>query len=190
MLNPYRWLIAALAGALAVSSIIAVHSQDDGRAPAGKEWSSVSGDLGNTRYSALTHISKETLPSLRGAWVSAKFDDGGGGRAMPVVKDGLLFITGGSYVYAYDAKTGATVWRHQTGASPPSPGLGDFTRPEQGLPAREGVAVGDGLLYVGLSNAHAIALREKTGEQVWDVYGGIDPPRPGQRAAARRLSVD
>ena len=34
------------------------------------------------------------------------------------------------------------------------PALTDFTRPEQGLPAREGVAVGDGLVYVGLSNAH------------------------------------
>ncbi len=176
MPNLYRLLIAVVI----VSATIAVHSQDNSRAPAGKDWSTVSGDLGNTRYSALTQINKQTLTTLRGAWVSAKFDDGGGGRAMPVVKDGLLFITAGSYVYAYDAKTGATVWRHQTGASPPSPGLGDFTRPEQGLPAREGVAVGDGMVFVGLSNAHVIALREKTGEQVWDVYGGIDPPRPGQ----------
>ena len=176
--NPYCVLIAGAAGfGIAVATL---HSQDSGRGLAGREWSTVSGDLGNTRYSTLTQISKETLPKLRGAWTSARFDDGGGGRAMPVVKNGLVFMTAGSYVYAYDAKSGATVWKHQTGASPPSPGLTDFTRPEQGLPAREGVAVGDGLVFVGLSNAHVVALREKTGEQVWDVYGGIDPPRPGQ----------
>ena len=68
MLNPYRCLIATLAGSLAVSSTIAVHSQDSGRAPAGKEWSTVSGDLGNSRYTTLTQISRETLPRLRGAW--------------------------------------------------------------------------------------------------------------------------
>ena len=176
--NPYRALVAGLAGiAMAAATL---HSQDSGGGLAGREWSAVSGDLGNTRYSTLTQINKDTLAKLRGAWTSARFDDGGGGRAMPVVKDGLVFITAGSYVYAYDARSGATVWKHQTGASPPSPGLTDFTRPEQGLPAREGVAVGDGLVFVGLSNAHVIALREKTGEQVWDVYGGIDPPRPGQ----------
>jgi quinohemoprotein ethanol dehydrogenase len=176
--NPYRLLVTGLAG-LGIAAVT-LHSQDSGRGFAAREWSAVSGDLGNTRYSTLTQINKDTLAKLRGAWTSARFDDGGGGRAMPVVKDGLVFITAGSYVYAYDARSGATVWKHQTGASPPSPGLTDFTRPEQGLPAREGVAVGDGLVFVGLSNAHVVALREKTGEQVWDVYGGIDPPRPGQ----------
>ncbi len=181
MSNQFRSVIAGLAAVLAVATVaVTVRTQTSAQAAAAKEWSTVNGDLGNTRYSALTQINKDSLSKLRGAWTSARFDDGGGGRAMPVVKDGLLFITAGSYVYAYDAKTGATVWKHQTGASPASPGLGDFTRPEQGLPAREGVAVGDGMVYVGLSNAHVVGLREKTGEQVWDVYGGIDPPRPGQ----------
>jgi glucose dehydrogenase len=87
----------------------------------------------------LAQINRDTLSKLKGAWTTPRFDDGGGGRAMPVMKDGKLFITAGSYVYAYDAKTGALVWKHQTGASPPSAGLGDFTRPEQGLPDREGV---------------------------------------------------
>jgi PQQ-dependent dehydrogenase (methanol/ethanol family) len=92
----------------------------------------------------------------------------------------MLFITGGSYVYAYNAKTGATIWKHQTGASPDSPGLRDFTAPEQGLPAREGVAVGDGMVFVGLSNSHVLGLDEKTGAQVWEGYAGIEPERPGQ----------
>ncbi len=191
MPNNTRLTIAALTNAMALTAaVVIVRTQTSAQAPAAREWSTVSGDLGNTRYSTLTQINKDTLANLRGAWVSAKFDDGGGGRAMPVVKDGMLFITAGSYVYAYDAKTGATIWKHQTGASPPSPGLGDFTRPEQGLPAREGVAVGDGMVFVGLSNAHVIGLREKTGEQVWDVYVGIDPPRPGQGVSGAPVYAD
>ena len=170
----------ALSLVVAASSTAVVRSQNGAAKTQTHEWPAVSGNLGNTRYSPLTEINAGNVAKLAGAWTSARFDDGGGGRAMPIMKDGLLFITAGSWVYAYDAKTGATVWKHQTGAAPASPGLGDFTRPEQGLPAREGVAVGDDLVFVGLSNAHVVALREKTGEQVWDVFVGIDPPRPGQ----------
>jgi len=177
-----RWTITTVAGvvSIAAAATVAVRTQSAALSPAAKEWSAVSGDLGNTRYTTLTQVNRDTLSKLKASWSSARFDDGGGGRAMPVVKDGKLFITAGSYVYAYDAKTGATIWKHQTGASPPTAGLGDFTRPEQGLPDREGVAVGDGMVFVGLSNAHAIALDEKTGNQIWDSYAGIDPPRPGQ----------
>ena len=179
-----RIFIAAL---VLTSAGVVVRSQSSALAPAAKEWPAVSGDLGNTRYTALTQISRETLPKLKGAWLSPRLDDGGGGRAMPVVKDGMLFMTGGSYVYAYNAKTGEIVWKHQTGASPPSANLGDFTRPEQGLPDREGVAVGDDMVFVGLSNAHVIALDEKTGNQLWDGYAGIEPQRPGQGVSGAPL---
>jgi quinohemoprotein ethanol dehydrogenase len=171
-----RLLIIALA---IVSCAVLVRTQSNALSPAAKEWSAVSGDLGNTRYTALTQINRDTLSKLKGAWQTERFVDGGAGRAMPVVKDGMLFLTGGSYVYAFDAKTGATIWKHQTGASA-STGLTDFAQREQGLPDREGVAVADGKVFVGLSNAHAIALDEKTGKELWDGYAGIDPPRPGQ----------
>jgi glucose dehydrogenase/plastocyanin len=165
------------------ASAAVVWTQSSPLAPAAKEWPAVSGDLANSRYTSLTQISRDTLPKLKGAWQTERFVDGGAGRAMPVVKDGMLFMTGGSYVYAFDAKTGATIWKHQTGAGASganNSGLNDFAQREQGLPDREGVAVADGKVFVGLSNAHAIALDEKTGKELWDGYAGIDPPRPGQ----------
>src|SRR5215472_16800733 len=146
--------VAALAASAAT---VLVHTQSG----AVKEWAQVSGDLANTRYTTLTQINRDTLSKLKGAWQSERFVDGGAGRAMPVVKDGMLFLTGGSYVYAFDAKTGATIWKHQTGASA-GPGLNDFAQRDQGLPDREGVAVADGKVFVGLSNAHAIALDRKS----------------------------
>jgi alcohol dehydrogenase (cytochrome c) len=183
-MNTREWAaVACVVLVVLAAGRTAVKSEGNGRQSAGKEWSTVNGDLANSRFSTLSQINTQTVGHLAGAWISEKFDDGGGGRAMPVVRDGLLFITAGSYVYAYDAKTGGTVWRHQTGPSPAGPGLFDYLRSEGGLPAREGVAVGDGLVFVGLSNAHAIALREKTGELVWDTFVGIDPPRPGQNAS-------
>src|SRR5438093_3040837 len=121
--------------AIAVTATALVRTQSGALAPASKEWPAVSGDLGNTRYTTLTQISRDTLPRLKGAWQTERFVDGGAGRAMPVVKDGMLFLTGGSYVYAFDAKTGATIWKHQTGASA-GPGLNDFAQREQGLPDR------------------------------------------------------
>ena len=36
------------------------------------------------------------------------------------------------------------------------------------IPAREGVALGEGLVFVGLSDARVIALNEKTGALVWN----------------------
>ena len=67
--NPYRILVTGLAGIAMVAATL--HSQDSGRGLAGREWSAVSGDLGNTRYSTLTQINKDTLAKLRGAWTSA-----------------------------------------------------------------------------------------------------------------------
>ena len=153
-----------VAGVLAICAPIALRSED-GRQPASKEWATVNGDLSNTRYSTLTQINPQTVGKLAGAWTSAAFDAMGTGRAMPVVRDGLLFITAGSRVHAFDAKTGATVWTHATDMPPAS---------------REGVAVGEGLVFAGLSSSRVIALREKTGELAWDVFVGIEPARAGQ----------
>ena len=180
MTHSHRHLVVALAaGVLAICAPIALRSED-GRQPAAKEWATVNGDLSNTRYSTLAQITPQTVGKLAGAWTSAPFDAMGTGRAMPIVRDGLLFITTGSRVNAYNAKTGATVWSHATdmpaaGAAPNAP-----NRTLRGVPSREGVAVGDGLVFAGLSSSRVIALREKTGEVAWDVFVGIEPARAGQ----------
>src|SRR3954470_6598661 len=105
----HRIAIAGLAVGLSLSTPMVLKSADGDAQLASKEWATVSGDLGNTRYSTLTQINAQTVGRLAGAWTSPKFDSVGAGRAMPVVKDGLLFITAGSSIYAYNAKTGATV---------------------------------------------------------------------------------
>src|SRR3989442_14017728 len=92
--------------AVIAAATVLVRSQSGALMPAAKEWPAVSGDLGNTRYTTLTQINRDTLGKLKGAWQTARFDDGGARRAMPGVKDGMPFISAGSYGDAADARTG------------------------------------------------------------------------------------
>src|SRR5262249_24828266 len=87
---------------------------DDFKLFASKDWPMAGGDSGNTRYSSLTQISTSNVKQLGGAWVSKRFEEGGSSRVAPVVKDGLMFVTAGRFVYALNAKTGETVWTYKT----------------------------------------------------------------------------
>jgi quinohemoprotein ethanol dehydrogenase len=180
MMIERRISISVVVGALAICAPRVLKSEDAGHQLASREWATVSGDPGNTRFSTLDRINTQTIATLAGAWTSPRFDAVGAGRAMPVVKDGLLFITAGSSIYAYNARTGATVWQHSTDVQPASAALNEYNRSDRGLPNREGVAVAEGLVFAGLTNAHVIALREKTGEVAWNVFVGTEPARPGQ----------
>ena len=105
------------------------------------------------KYAALDaqQITTQNISKLGGAWTSEKFDTHRQAPARCLVHDGLMFVTAPPSVYALDAKTGARIWRFQAGL-----------QTGMGAPAREGVAVGDGLVFVGLSDARVVALREKT----------------------------
>ena len=139
------------------------------------QWSTVGGDSGNTRYSSLVQINAQNITTLGAAWVSEKVRVTTS-RAMPVVDNGLLFLTAPPDVYAVNIKTGKIAWRYA--ASP------------AGAPAREGVAVGEGLVYVGLYDGNLIALREETGELVWKTYLGDAVHEPSAGSSGAPLYAD
>jgi quinohemoprotein ethanol dehydrogenase len=175
-MNHHRRRLLLLAPALAALSVaLVVEPRADAQSPV-TEWLTVGGDWANTRHASLSYITPDNVTKLGGAWTSQKFDQAASSRAMPVVKDGLMFVTVPPSVYALDAKTGATVWRFQSGGgrgqAPAQDGLGS--------PAREGVAVAEGLVFVGLSNARVIALNQQTGALVWNQYVGDNPRDKGQ----------
>jgi PQQ-dependent dehydrogenase (methanol/ethanol family) len=113
------------------------------------EWPAVGGDLGNTRYSSLDQINTENIAKLGIAW-SVKMNSADT-ISTPVVRDGYVFLTAGSMVYALDPESGQTRWKFQPAARP----------------ARGGVSVGGGRVYVGLANSNVIALDEKSGSLLW-----------------------
>jgi PQQ-dependent dehydrogenase (methanol/ethanol family) len=170
--------VAMLAATIVAMPVaVSVQSGSNGGAVATKEWPTVGGQWGNSRHSELTQITTENVAKLGGAWMSQKFEQAASSRAMVVEKDGLLFVTAPPSVYALNAKTGATVWRFQGGGGR---GQAAAVRPGLGSPAREGVAVVEGMVFVGLSDARAIALNVKTGDLVWNEYIGDNPRDKGQ----------
>lgn len=140
------------------------------------QWSTVGGDSGNTRYSPLAQINAQNVTKLGAVWVSEKVGPAPTSRAMSVIDNGLMFLTAPPYVYAVNLATGKIAWRYNA--------LPD------GTPAREGVAVGEGLVFVGLSPANLVALREETGEVVWKTYLGDPMHEPAAGASGAPLYAD
>jgi alcohol dehydrogenase (cytochrome c) len=171
--------VAALLAVLGLPAVVSVQSGAD-TANAGREWPTVTGEAGNMRYSPLNQISAQNVARLGAAWTSEKLDAAVSSRAMTVVKDGLMFFTAPPFVYALDAKTGKTVWRYGTRPAPGAGRGGGAPTVPTSAPAREGVAVADGLVFVGMSDARVVALREKTGELAWNQYVGDNPRDKGQ----------
>lgn len=165
--------VPMLAALLAVSAAVSLRSQ------APEDWPTVAGS-GNMRYSPLSQITAQNIRQLGAAWKSDALDAAASSRAMAVVRNGVMFFTAPPFVYAIDAKTGKTIWKF--GARPPAGagrGRGAAGAPNSS-PAREGVAVADGLVFVGMSDARVVALREKTGDVAWSKYVGDNPRDKGQ----------
>ena len=140
----------------------------DGRGYPAVDWPVVGGNWSSSRHSTLTDITTDTVDRLGGAWTT-RLEGGASSRATPVVKDGVLYLTGGANVFAIDARTGETIWRWQ-----PSD---DQARR---VPSWQGAALGDGLVFVGLRSAEVAALRQETGELIWAEPVGSVPPEAGE----------
>jgi len=147
-----RDLISVLLAGCALAMLAApAGAAEEPMRHAGKDWPMSQGDWGNARYSTLEQINAANVKTLTGAW--RRTFDNENSRSIPVVRDGLMFVTASTHVYALDPKTGATVWTY----TPPVPPSNLY----------KGVAIGDGLVFIGLSDSRIVAVKEKTGEFVW-----------------------
>ena len=151
---------------------------------AASDWSTVGGDSGNTRYSSLSQINAQNVTKLGAVWVSEKIAPPPRSRAMPVVDNGLMIFTAPPFVYAVNISAGQVAWKYRTAS-----GEGGLFGPP-GSPDAEGVAVGEGLVFVGLSDLNLIALREQTGELVWKVSLEAPSDEPTGRPSGAPLYAD
>ena len=170
---------AVLLFALIVPSIAC--AQSDLRKPAGKEWLTIGGDWHNTRYSTLAQINGTNVKDLKGAWVVHLGSGLGLKYSMegtPIVKDGIMYIsTGNDDVFALNAKTGEILWERWSGIDQ------KLTSVCCGWDNR-GLAMGEGMLFIGQLDANVVALDIKTGKEVWktpievwqDGYGVTSAP--------------
>ena len=170
MLGVSRLAVSLLLAFILVGCQRGVDANRMERAKAG-EWLSYGRTYDEQRFSPLKQINAQTIGKLGVAWW-AEFDTDRGQEATPLVADGVLYTTTAwSKVFAFDARTGKPLWSFD----PKAPG-------EKGFNAccdvvNRGVALWEGMVYVGTIDGRLIALDGKTGQPVWGVQT-TNPNRP------------
>ena len=135
------------------------------QSPVGKDWVTNGGNLTNQRYSTSKQIDTTNVKQLKGAWMTRLKGSGSGGKysaeATPLVKDGIMYmVTGNDDVFALNAKTGEILWERWSGLDQKISTVccGWLNR---------GLAMGEGMVFLGQLDANVVALDIKTGKEVW-----------------------
>ncbi|PZN32636.1 MAG: PQQ-dependent dehydrogenase, methanol/ethanol family [Proteobacteria bacterium] len=127
------------------------------------QWLSHGRTYEEQRYSPLDEITTQNVERLGLAWF-ADYDTNLQQQATPLYIDGVLYVsTAWSKVYAFDARTGKTLWQYD----PKVPGEW-AVNVCCGLSNR-GVAAYDGKLYLGTLDGRLVAIDARTGQEVWSV---------------------
>ena len=160
------------------------HSSEDGGiefsrilSPRPGDWLTYNGKLSGNRYSELTQINAANVGKLSLKWTfsiplwSLFFPDTPyfrenmryfGLEVVPIVADGIMYVSGPNQAFALDARTGNQIWHY---ARPRSPGLVS----DASLGTNRGMAILGDKVFMVTDNAHLIALNRITGRLVWDV---------------------
>lgn len=128
------------------------------RNPEPENWLMIRRTYDGWGYSPLTSITAANVSRLRLVW-SAPTGEGLPHQAAPIVNDGVMFVsTPNNQVIAFDAVTGAVLWRYKR----PRP-EGAFVLHQ----SNRGVALyGDKVFFTG-GEAVLIALDARTGREIW-----------------------
>jgi quinoprotein glucose dehydrogenase len=171
-------IVLALASA---SAIAAQHGIRNG------QWPTYGGDLGSTKYSALSQIDPENAQHLEIAWRWKAANYGPEPelvyRVTPIMVDGVLYATAGyrRAVVAIDATTGETLWTYRMDEGERS----DFApRVSSGRGVSFWSDGGDRRVFFITPGYHLVALNADTGlpvpafgnDGVVDLKRGLDRP--------------
>ena len=125
------------------------------------QWLTHSGNYSAHRYSPLAQINTANVAQLKVKWMyqlnrTARFE------TTPLVADGVMYLTEpATVVTALDLRSGRVLWKYERQIPKDLQTLG-FGR------VNRGVALLDGMVYVGTLDAHLVALDAKTGAVRWD----------------------
>ncbi len=179
--------------ALAASSGACTGTKPVSRSGPAAEWRHYGNDLGGSRHSPLTEISKENVGRLKVAWEYHHGDisTGAGGsrksgfEATPILVEGTLYFpTPFNRIIALDPETGHEKWTFDPRISR----TGDYG---DGLVSRGVATWSDGTdrrIYEATQDARLIAVSAKNGQRCADfgvngevrLDAGIETKRPGE----------
>ncbi len=133
------------------------------------------------RFSPLKQIDKSNVAGLGLAWF-ADFDTNLRQDGTPLKIDDVIYVsTAWSKVYAFDARTGKTLWQYD----PKTPG--QWVRNLCCGIVNRGIAAWNGKIYLGTLDGRLVALDAKTGKPVWETLT-IDPKQHYSITSAPRVA--
>lgn len=178
---------AASVGALAPLAIAQQGPEPlwtNSRMPAG-DWRTINRDLASTRYSPLNQIDVGNVANLERAW---SYRLNGNSTAVPIVIEGIMYVTSGDRVVALDGETGEEIWAY-------------VVPPQEGRPARvstRGLGYWEGdaetparILFMSGANLIAVNAKDGMPAQGFGVNGVVDVgvPYGGTPTIYRHVAV-
>jgi glucose dehydrogenase len=122
--------------------------------PDPKDWLTYGGSYNSQRYSLLKQVTAANASHLQTKWVY-HVDGMTGLEPVPIVMDGVMYISGFNRVDAIDARSGNVIWKYQ--------------RQPASATRQRGTAVYGDKVYVITADGHIVALDRRTGGVRWDV---------------------
>ncbi|MBM3724724.1 MAG: PQQ-dependent dehydrogenase, methanol/ethanol family [Acidobacteria bacterium] len=120
-----------------------------------KNWLHYSGQYHAQRHSLLKQVTTANAHQLSAKWIY-HVDGARRLESVPIVVDGVMYVSQPNEVHALDAATGRLIWEYRR-----QPAL-------QKGPNR-GVAVYGHRVYMGTPDAHLVALDARNGSLLWEV---------------------
>ena len=151
------------------------------------DWLTYNGNLSGNRYGHLKQINAANVGKLGLKWTfsiplwtqflpdtpyyreNMRYF---GLETVPIVADGVMYVTGPNQAFALDARTGHQIWQY---SRPRTPGLVS----DASLGTNRGVAILGDNVFMVTDNAHLIALNRITGRLVWEVVMPDEPQKYG-----------
>jgi PQQ-dependent dehydrogenase (methanol/ethanol family) len=151
------------------------------------DWLTYNGKLSGNRHSDLKQINTSNVSKLGLKWTltiplwtqflpdtpyyreNMKYF---GLETVPIVADGIMYVTGPNQAWAVDARTGTQIWQY---SRPRTAGLVS----DASLGTNRGVAILGDKLFMVTDNAHLLALNRVTGRLVWEVVMPDEPQKYG-----------
>ena len=121
-------------------------------------WPTFNGDYSGRRYSPLTQIDRANVNSLSLAWAFQAHTQSI--ESMPIVVDGIMYLTAANQMWAIDARTGRQIWHYQ--------------RPGAVGGGNKGAAMYKDRLYMTTPDDDLLCLDARTGKLLWQIQ--IDDP--------------
>jgi alcohol dehydrogenase (cytochrome c) len=129
-----------------------------------RDWATYHGTIDSQRFSTLDQINMSNVRNLAPAWIFS-MPNSQRLQAVPLVVDGVMYMTGWNEIYAIDATTGRQLW---TFNRPRTEGiLGDA-----GAGSHRGAAIAGDRVFMVTDDAHVLAFNRFTGEKLWEVEMG------------------